>query len=143
MWHDIGMTLDGAVANRRVVQTYLESCMGEALLHRSELFCEDGISGLWTSDSGDPVFVQGREEIARYDRWSARHFPQWRRYDIRVWMTDDPNHLWAEREGEGTIALPEHEPVHYANHFLYSLFRALAWDAWRLPLRAARIGGLR
>ena len=130
LWHDDGMTLDDqpyadhardiAAANRRVVQTYLESCMGEALLHRSELFCEDGISGLWTSDSGDPVFVQGREEIAKYDRWSARHFPEWRRYDIHVWATDDPNQRWAECEGEGTISRPGHEPVHYANHFLYS-----------------------
>ena len=106
--------------NRNIVQRYLESCMGDALSHRNELFCEDGISGLWTSDSGDPVFVQGRAAIARYDRWSVRHFPRWRRYDIHVWTTDDPDQLWAECEGEGAIALPGHPPVHYANHFLYS-----------------------
>ena len=41
--------------NRAVVDKYLHSGHGDALLHRHELFCEDGISGLWTSDSGEPV----------------------------------------------------------------------------------------
>jgi ketosteroid isomerase-like protein len=106
--------------HRRIVERYLHSGHGEDLLHRHELFCEDGISGLWTSDSGSPVFAQGRESIARYDLWSAEHFPDWQWHDIRIWQTDDPQQLWAECDGEGTVVLPGHPAVHYANHFIYS-----------------------
>lgn len=106
--------------NRAIALRYLHSSTGEALLHRHRLFRHDGVSGLWTSDSGTPVFVRGRDSIARYDVWSSVHFPDWRWYDIRVWTTDDPDRIWAECDGEGTIVLPGHEAVHYGNHFLYS-----------------------
>ncbi len=109
-----------ARANRRVVETYLRSGSGPALLRRHGLFQEDGVSGLWTSDDGRPVVVTGRETIARYDEWSARHFLDWRWTNVRVWTTDDPDQLWAEADGEGTLRLPGHDPVDYRNHFLYS-----------------------
>ena len=77
----VGMSFDDGQErrehNRAMVDKYLHSGHGDALLHRHELFCEDGISGLWTSDSGEPVFAQGRENIAKYDVWSSEHFPDW------------------------------------------------------------------
>jgi ketosteroid isomerase-like protein len=105
--------------NRAAVETFLHSGHGDALLHRHELFCEDGISGLWTSDTGEPVFVQGRESIARYDLWSAKHFPDWQWRDITIWTTDDVDVVWAECDGSGTLNLPGHDSVQYTNHFLY------------------------
>lgn len=106
--------------NYTVIERYLHSGHGEALLQRHKLFCEDGISGLWTSDSGSPVFAQGRDSIAQYDIWSAEHFPDWQWHNIHIWQTDDINQLWAECDGEGTLILPKHPPVHYRNHFIYS-----------------------
>ncbi|WP_300766955.1 PhzA/PhzB family protein [uncultured Bifidobacterium sp.] len=111
---------DRAADNRTTVERYLSSGHGEALRRRHELFTEDGISGLWTSDSGHPVAVQGRERIAEYDVWSSRHFPDWTWRNVRVWTTDDPDWLWAEADGGGTVILPGHDPVRYDNHFLYS-----------------------
>ncbi len=111
---------DRRARNRATVETYLHSGHGAALLRRHELFCEDGVSGLWTSDSGEPVFCAGRDAIARYDVWSSEHFPDWTWSGIRIWTTDDPDWLWAECDGAGTVILPGHDPVHYENHFIYS-----------------------
>lgn len=117
---DAGSGVLRRAANRRVVETYLRSGSGPDLLRRHELFREDGVSGLWTSDDGRPVFATGRSAIARYDEWSARHFPDWRWTNVRIWTTDDPDRLWAEADGEGTLRLPGHGLVDYRNHFLYS-----------------------
>ena len=106
--------------HRAVVNRFLHSGHGDALLRRHELFCADGVAGLWTTDTGTPAAAHGREAIARYDRWSSLHFPDWEWYDIRIWTTNDPMQLWAECEGRGTVALPGHDPVRYRNHFLYS-----------------------
>lgn len=109
-----------AEVNRRTVERFLASGHGDALLHRHELFCEDAISGLWTTDSGSPAYAQGRDNIAKYDVWSSQHFPDWKWFNVRIWTTDDPDWLWAEADGRGTVILPGHDPVHYENHFLYS-----------------------
>lgn len=106
--------------NRDTVARFLASGHGDALLHRHELFCEDAISGLWTTDSGSPAYAQGRDNIAKYDVWSSQHFPDWEWFNVRIWTTDDPDQLWAEADGRGTVILPGHDPVHYENHFLYS-----------------------
>ena len=120
----VGMSFDDGQErrehNRAMVDKYLHSGHGDALLHRHELFCEDGISGLWTSDSGEPVFAQGRENIAKYDVWSSEHFPDWTWSNITIWTTDDPDRVWAECDGEGNINLPGHDPVFYRNHLIYS-----------------------
>ncbi|WP_084674514.1 PhzA/PhzB family protein [Bifidobacterium crudilactis] len=108
------------IRNREVVERFLHSGHGESLLRRHELFCEDGIAGLWTSDSGEPVFAQGRDDIALYDVWSSEHFPDWQWSNIRIWSTDDVNQFWAECDGGGTLMLPGHEAVPYQNHFIYS-----------------------
>ncbi|MDD6373082.1 MAG: PhzA/PhzB family protein [Bifidobacteriaceae bacterium] len=107
-------------ANYATVDMFLHSGHGDALLRRHELFTEDAVSGLWTSDTGSPAYAQGRDSIAAYDVWSSEHFPDWEWSGIRIWHTDDPNWLWAEADGHGTLALPGHDPVHYENHFIYS-----------------------
>lgn len=109
-----------AQVNRRTVERFLASGHGDALLHRHELFCTDAISGLWTTDSGAPAYAQGRDNIATYDVWSSQHFPDWEWFNVHIWTTDDPDWLWAEADGRGTVILPGHDPVHYENHFLYS-----------------------
>ena len=117
---DADSVQERAERNRDVVRRYLASGHGDALLDRHRLFTRDGVSGLWTSDSGEPVFVEGRDLIARYDLWSSRHFPDWTWRNVRVWTTDDSDWLWAEADGGGTLILPGHDPVTYDNHFLYS-----------------------
>lgn len=106
--------------NEATVRAFLASGHGDALLRRHELFTEDAVSGLWTSDSGSPAFAQGRGNIAVYDVWSSEHFPDWEWFNVRVWTTNDPDWLWAEADGRGTLILPGHDPVHYENHFIYS-----------------------
>lgn len=104
---------------RAIVNDYL-SRQGEGRLTRHELFCEDGIAGLWTNETGQPVTTQGREALRQHGEWSLSVLPDWEWYDIRVFSTDDPDFFWAECEGRGKIAFPGYPEGHYENHFLHS-----------------------
>ena len=113
---------DGAELRRRhraVVEDYLGRT-GESRLDRYLLFTEDGSAGLYTADTTEPVVSTGHEKLKAHGEWSLRMFPDWKWFDIRIFETQDPSHIWAECEGEGRILYPGYAPGHYRNHFLHS-----------------------
>lgn len=111
--------LDLRSRNRATVEDYL-SRYGENRLTRYQLFTEDGNAGLYTADTTEPVVSRGLDVLKAHGEWSLRMFPDWRWYNIRVFETQDPNHLWAECDGKGKILYPNYEPGYYQNHFLHS-----------------------
>ena len=110
--------------NRQVVETYLQMTEGEARLRRHELFAEDAIGGLWTTDTGEPAAVSGKEKLGEMAAWSLECFPDWRWTNVQIFETQDPNHFWVECDGEGKILFPDYRPGHYVNHFIHSFQRA-------------------
>ncbi|GLZ02068.1 PhzA/PhzB family protein [Actinoplanes sp. NBRC 103695] len=106
--------------NRDVVARYLEMTEGEARRSRHELFADDAIGGLWTTDTGTPAAVRGKERLGAMAAWSLECFPDWRWTNMHIYETQDPNHFWVECDGEGQILFPDYEPGHYVNHFIHS-----------------------
>lgn len=106
--------------NRETVATYLRMTEGEARLRRHELFTDDAIGGLWTTDTGEPAAVSGKEKLGEMAAWSLRCFPDWRWTNVHIYETQDPDHFWVECDGEGKILFPDYEPGHYVNHFIHS-----------------------
>lgn len=106
--------------NRTVVERYLNMISGTSRLMRYQLFTDDAEAGLWTTDSGEPIIMQGKANMKRHGEWSLECFPDWKWYNIRIFTTDNPNHLWVECDGRGTIRLPGYPEGIYENHFLHS-----------------------
>lgn len=69
--------------NRAVVADYM-SRKGENRLTRYLLFTENGSTGLWTSDTGEPIFSHGHEKLRAHGEWSLRCFPdgEWKNVEI-------------------------------------------------------------
>jgi hypothetical protein len=105
--------------NRAVVAQYMNT-RGQARLKRHLLFTEDGVGGLWTTDSGEPIVIRGRDRLADHAVWSLRCFPDWVWTNIEIFDTQDPNRFWVECDGEGKIVYPGYDEGHYRNHFLHS-----------------------
>lgn len=105
--------------NRAVVAQYMNT-RGEARLRRHLLFTEDGTGGLWTTESGEPIVIRGRDRLADHAVWSLRCFPDWVWTNIEIFDTQDPNRFWVECDGEGRIVYPGYAEGHYRNHFLHS-----------------------
>ncbi|MEV7021951.1 PhzA/PhzB family protein [Kitasatospora sp. NPDC093558] len=105
--------------NRAVVEKYMNT-RGEDRLRRHELFTEDGSGGLWTTDTGAPIAINGRDRLAEHAVWSLKCFPDWEWYNIRIFGTDDPNFFWVECDGRGAIRFPGYPDGYYQNHFLHS-----------------------
>ncbi len=93
---------------------------GQDRLRRHELFVEDGCGGLWTTDTGSPIVIRGKDKLAEHAVWSLKCFPDWEWYNIKVFETDDPNHFWVECDGHGKILFPGYPEGYYENHFLHS-----------------------
>src|SRR4051812_32881917 len=62
--------------NRAIVAQYMNT-RGQSRLTRHELFTEDGVGGLWTTDSGEPIVIRGRDRLVGHAVWSLRCFPDW------------------------------------------------------------------
>ncbi len=105
--------------NKVVVEDYL-SRKGESRLTRYQLFTENGIGGLWTNDTLQPIVSHGHEGLKAHGIWSLKCFPDWEWYNIRIFETQDPNFFWAECDGRGQILFPGYEAGYYENHFLHS-----------------------
>jgi len=116
-----GLPGDAAVRdrNRETVRTYLETT-GTARLQRHLLFAEDGVGGLWTTESGEPIVIRGRDRLGEHGVWSLRCFPDWRWTNIEIFDTQDPDRFWAECDGEGTIRFEGYPDGWYRNHFLHA-----------------------
>jgi hypothetical protein len=105
--------------NRAVVQQYMAS-RGEARLTRHLLFTDAGVGGLWTTETGEPIVIRGREALARHGVWSLQCFPDWAWLDVMIFDTQDPDWFWVECTGEGAIRFPGYPDGFYRNHFLHS-----------------------
>lgn len=106
--------------NRQVVSNYLSSTRGNARLKRHELFSEDGEGGLWTTESGEPIIISGIENLEKHAKWSLECFPDWEWYNIKIFTTDNPDHVWVECDGRGLIRFPGYPESYYENHFIHS-----------------------
>jgi ketosteroid isomerase-like protein len=106
-------------ANRKIVEQYLET-RGQDRLRRHLLFTEDGTGGLWTTDTGEPIAIRGRDRLGEHAVWSLRCFPDWAWTNVRIFETQDPDFFWAECDGEGKIVYPGYPEGYYQNHFLHS-----------------------
>ncbi|MEU6409357.1 PhzA/PhzB family protein [Microbispora sp. NPDC046933] len=105
--------------NRATVEQYMNT-RGEERLRRHLLFTEDGVGGLWTNDTGQPIAIRGRDRLAEHAVWSLKCFPDWVWTNVQIFETDDPNFFWVECDGEGAIRFPGYPEGHYSNHFLHS-----------------------
>ncbi len=105
--------------NRAVVAQYMNT-RGQDRLERHLLFTEDGIGGLWTSDSEGPIAIRGRDRLGEHAVWSLRCFPDWVWTNIEIFDTQDPDRFWVECDGEGKIRFPGYPEGHYRNHFLHA-----------------------
>ncbi|EPG8572647.1 phenazine biosynthesis protein PhzB, partial [Pseudomonas aeruginosa] len=76
--------------NRATVEKYMNT-KGQDRLRRHELFVEDGCGGLWTTDTGSPIVIRGKDKLAEHAVWSLKCFPDWEWYNINIFGTDDPN----------------------------------------------------
>lgn len=114
-----GTDADLRKINRETVDQYMNTT-GQERLRRHLLFTEDGIGGLWTNDTGQPIAINGRDRLAEHAIWSLKCFPDWVWTNIEVFETQDPNFFWVECDGEGAIRFPGYPEGHYKNHFLHS-----------------------
>lgn len=109
--------------NRATVSAYM-NCRGEARRRRHLLFTEDGVGGLWTTETGEPITISGRDRLRDHADWSLRCFPDWAWLGPRIFDTQSPDEFWVECRGEGTIRFPGYPEGHYTNTFLhYFLFQ--------------------
>jgi hypothetical protein len=105
--------------NRAVVERYMNT-RGEARLRRHLLFTKDGVGGLWTTESGEPIVIRGRDRLAEHAVWSLRCFPDWEWTNIEIFDTQDPDRFWVECDGQGKIVYSGYAEGWYQNHFLHS-----------------------
>ncbi|WP_432133461.1 MULTISPECIES: PhzA/PhzB family protein [unclassified Streptomyces] len=105
--------------NRAVVARYMNT-RGQDRLERHLLFTEDGTGGLWTTETGEPIVINGRDRLGEHAVWSLKCFPDWVWTNVEIFDTQDPDRFWVECDGEGQILFPGYPPGHYTNHFLHS-----------------------
>lgn len=105
--------------NHAIVDKYMNT-RGADRLKRHLLFTEDGTGGLWTTETGRPIVINGRDRLAEHAVWSLKCFPNWVWYNIEIFDTQDPNRFWVECDGAGRIIFPGYQEGYYRNHFLHS-----------------------
>jgi hypothetical protein len=105
--------------NRAIVAQYMNT-RGQGRLERHLLFTEDGTGGLWTTETGEPIVINGRDRLGEHAVWSLKCFPDWVWTNVEIFDTQDPDRFWVECDGEGQILFPGYEPGIYRNHFLHS-----------------------
>jgi len=105
--------------NRAIVEQYMTT-RGEDRLKRHLLFTEDGSGGLWTTESGEPIVIRGRDRLGEHAIWSLKCFPDWVWTNVELFETQDPNRFWVECDGVGQILFPGYPEGLYRNHFLHS-----------------------
>ncbi|MGD8165399.1 PhzA/PhzB family protein [Pantoea sp. FN0307] len=106
--------------NRKTVEQYLLATRGVSRLERHKLFVNEGEGGLWTTETGEPIVIKGIENLEKHARWSLECFPDWEWYNIQIFTTDNPNHIWVECDGHGKICFPGYPESYYENHFIHS-----------------------
>ncbi len=117
----VGFETDADVRsrNRAIVEQYM-AARGEDRLERHLLFTADGSGGLWTTETGEPIVIRGRDRLGEHATWSLQCFPDWAWINCEVFETQDPNRFWVECDGVGKIRFPGYPEGVYRNHFLHS-----------------------
>jgi ketosteroid isomerase-like protein len=105
--------------NRRAVEMYLRTGIPDRL-ERYLLYTEDGSAALAMTDVGHPIVVSGHENLRRHGELSVQVLPDWRWHDVTIIETVDPDVIWVECSGAGTIRFPGYPEGRYENHFLLS-----------------------
>jgi ketosteroid isomerase-like protein len=105
--------------NRRAVELYLRTGIAERL-ERYLLYTEDGSHALAMTDVGHPIVVRGRDNLRKHGELSVQVLPDWRWRDVTIIETADPDVIWVECAGAGTIRFPGYPEGRYDNHFLLS-----------------------
>ncbi len=105
--------------NYQTVEKYMHT-RGEDRLRRHELFVEEGVGGLWTTETGAPIEIIGKNSLESHAHWSLQCFPDWEWYNITIHPEIDPNHFWVECDGHGAIRFEGYPEGYYENHFLFS-----------------------
>lgn len=106
------------MSNYDVVKQYMET-KGAARLNRHELFTNDGSAGLWTTDSGEPIIIKGKESLAKHAIWSLQCFPDWEWFDVVIHETLNGNIFWVECKGKGKIIFEGYPEGYYQNDFIH------------------------
>jgi phenazine biosynthesis protein len=104
--------------NREIVRRYMTT-RGQDRLRRHELFTDDGRGGLWTTETGEPIVINGRDRLAEHAVWSLKCFPDWEWTDVEIFDTQDPDRFWVECNGVGAIRFPGYPEGRYENHFIH------------------------
>ncbi|MGL4748265.1 MAG: PhzA/PhzB family protein [Shewanella sp.] len=104
--------------NRKIVEQYMNA-RGETRLSRHELFDENGCGGLWTTDSGEPVVIKSKAQLAKHAVWSLNCFPDWQWYNVEIFETQDKDIFWVECDGKGEINFKGYPRGFYENHFIH------------------------
>ncbi|MGZ9706917.1 PhzA/PhzB family protein [Pseudomonas sp. GNP013] len=105
--------------NRATVERYMHM-KGAERLQRHTLFSEDGCGGTWMTETGLPVVFQGHQSLARLSEWVEQCFPDWEWYNVKIFETDDPNHIRVECEGRGKVLIPGHLQFYRDSHYIHS-----------------------
>lgn len=105
--------------NRRAVEMYLRTGIAERL-ERHLLYVEDGSASLAMTDVGHPIVVSGRDNLRKHGELSVQVLPDWRWHDVTIIESVDPDVIWVECSGAGTIRFPGYPEGRYENHFLLS-----------------------
>lgn len=109
--------------HRAVIEDYM-SRRGEGRLTRYQLFTPDGVGGLWTNDTLEPIVSRGLENLKAHGAWSLKCFPDWEWTNVSIFETQDPNRWWVECDGAGQILFPGYPAGRYENHFIHSFLLA-------------------
>ncbi|MDF3320020.1 PhzA/PhzB family protein [Rhodococcus sp. C3V] len=104
--------------NRSVVDRYMNT-RGTDRLKRHELFTQDGEGGLWTTETGEPIMIKGRDRLADHAVWSLERFPDWSWFNVEIFDTQDPDRFWVECDGAGIIRFAGYPEGRYENHFIH------------------------
>lgn len=105
--------------NRRAVEMYLRTGIADRL-ERYRLYAEDGSASLAMTDVGHPIVISGHDNLRKHGELSVQVLPDWRWYDVTVIETVDPDGIWVECSGAGTIRFPGYPEGRYENQFLLS-----------------------
>jgi len=82
----------------------------------STIFTPDGVKKFFRP-SGEEWRFEGREAIAENFTSNKDVFSGWKYEEVKYYLTDDPNFIWALTYGSGHMKIPEYEG-HFSNYYV-------------------------
>ncbi|MGX8994528.1 PhzA/PhzB family protein, partial [Pseudomonas aeruginosa] len=74
----------------------------------------------WTTDTGSPIVIRGKDKLAEHAVWSLKCFPDWEWYNINILRYDHANYSLVEGGGQSKALFPGYPEGYYENHSLHS-----------------------